>query len=122
MGSSYPVEGPGHACGVVVADPEDAVVLAEPRVLAAGELPGAGHRARDRLLLGDLAGQEGEDLLVAQRPARGRPLPQPLRLEPPHLVDEPRGPHAVHPFLDPLVELRSRTVEPDLDGVRVDVL
>src|SRR5689334_9837236 len=40
----------------------------------------------------------------------------------PNLVDQSGGPHAPHPLLDASVQHRARTVDPDLDGPRVDVL
>ena len=58
---------------------------------------------------------EREHLLVAQRPAGRRPVPQPDPLQRAHLGDQAAGPHPVHPGRDPVVEVGP--VESDVDGV-----
>ena len=96
-------------------------VLAEPRVLAAREPAGPDHGAAPRLLLVDLAGEERQHLLVAQRPARGPALPEAQRLEASYLLDQPVGPHPVDPAGDPLVEDGPVDVHAELHRLRIDV-
>lgn len=99
------------------AQPVDARVPAEPRVLTAGESLGGAHGLGPRLVLGALLGQRGEHLLVAERPGRGPSLAQALCLQGAHLVHEPGRPHPVDPQGDAFVEFGTGHVDADLDGV-----
>src|SRR3954453_5567515 len=74
--------------GVVPADPGDPRVLAEPRVLAPREPPGAGHRGRERLVLRDGPVEERQQLLVAERPVGRAALAQAGSGQPPYLLDQ----------------------------------
>src|SRR3954470_17684099 len=70
-GSGDESDGPLDEVRGVVREPVDAGVLAEQPVLAAGELPGARDGGLARPILGRLARQVGENLLIAQCLARG---------------------------------------------------
>src|SRR5262245_60134528 len=107
---------------VVVPDPDDARVLAEPRVLAAREPPGRLGGALARLLLGELTAELGDDLAVADGPRRGATLGQAVVEEVAHLLDEAAGEHGVHSDRDALVERLAVDVDTDLDRARVGVL
>src|SRR5690606_27979131 len=96
---------------VVVRQPDDAGVLAEPRVLSASEATGGGHGPLEGFLLRPLTVEEAQDLRVAEGPTGGEPVTQPGPLQTAHFVDEPVGPHAFHPPPNPLVEHRARHVQ-----------
>src|SRR5690606_13339367 len=110
-----------HEVGGVEWQPGDALVLAEPRMLAAGEAARSSHGLVLRLLLAALAGQERQHLGIAEGATGRGPLPQALGLQPADLVDEPELPHPPDPQLDAFVEHRTRHVQADLDDVVVGV-
>ena len=64
----------GDQAGVVVSQPGDPRVPAEPGLLATGEPAGGGHRSLAGLGLVDPPGEQVEHLRVAERPGRGPPL------------------------------------------------
>src|SRR6476469_2412442 len=86
-----------HAVGVVVRDPDDARVLAEPAVLASGEPTGAGLGLLDRLGQRPVAGEEADDLSVADRPLGGEPVREAAVEEGLDLLHEARREQLVHP-------------------------
>src|SRR5688500_8195920 len=60
-----------HPLWVVPRDPRDPRVLVEPRVLAPGEATGGLGGGGAGLVLGEVAGEVGRDLAVADGPNRG---------------------------------------------------
>src|SRR4051794_39642055 len=73
--SPGPVEqGTAVAGGIEPVHPR---VAAEPGLLPPGEAPGRAHRVVTGRGLTEVAGEVPQHLRVTQRPARGRPLPQP---------------------------------------------
>src|SRR5579863_8926692 len=95
--------------------PADPRVAPEPGFLAARELTGGAHGLVARLIAGQRAVEEAEQLLVAEGAAGGLAVAQAARGQPPHLGLQAGRPHAVDAGLDPLVELSARQLDADLD-------
>ena len=99
----------------------DAGVGAEPRLLPSDEAAGPQGGVGDRLVDRRRAVDDRQRLRVADRPARGPPLPQAEVDQRARLVDEPGVEHRAGPALDALVEELAVEPEPDDDG-RADEL
>jgi MOSC domain-containing protein YiiM len=97
-------------------EPVDAGVAAEPGLLAAGEALGGFDRLGPRVVEGALAVQVAQQLLVAERAARGDAFAQALGGEAPDLGFEARLPHPVDPGGDPQVQFGPGKREADLHG------
>ena len=97
-------------------EPADAGVAAEPRLLAAGETLGGFYRLGPRVVEGALAVQVAQQLLVAERAARGGTLAQALSGQRPDLGFEACLPHPVGPGGDPQVQFRPGQRQADLHG------
>ena len=104
------------AGGLVSVEPADAGIAAEPGFLAAGEPPGRLDRLQAGFLQGPLPVQVAEQLLVAERAARGLAVAQALGGQAAHLGFQARLPHPVDAGGDPPVEFGPRQGEADLDG------
>ena len=103
----------------VVAEPGDPLVAPEPGVLPASELAGPGDGLGPRLVLGQLAVEETQDLRIAEPARCGQPLPQSVLRQPLRTsATNPGRPHRVHPLGDPGVQARPVEVEPDLHAHR----
>jgi MOSC domain-containing protein YiiM len=97
-------------------EPADAGVAAEPGLLAAGEALGGLDRLGPRVVEGVLAVQVAQQLLVAERAARGDAFAQALVGQAPDLGFEARLPHPVGPGGDPQVEFGPGQREAELNG------
>src|SRR5450631_3720244 len=101
---------------VVIPQPVDARVGAEPRLLAPGEPAGRGDRVLDRLLGAEGAVEVCKRLAVAESPARCSALTQAGRVQTTHLFEQARVPHLMNPGIDTCVELRPRDQQAYRDG------
>jgi MOSC domain-containing protein YiiM len=97
-------------------EPVDAGVAAEPGLLAAGEALGRLDRLGPRVVQGALAVQVAQQLLVAERAARGDAFAQALGGQAADLGFEARLPHPVGPGGDPQVEFGPGQRQADLHG------
>src|SRR4051794_18789369 len=107
--------GPGEV-GIGTVQPVDPWVPPEPGALPPHEPPRRLYRVRPRLLLGALAGQVPQDLLVAERATGGAAVAETAFMQGAHLVDEAEFPHQRDPAGDPLVQRGRVEVDAELDG------
>src|SRR3954463_3467768 len=112
---SHPGGGQGglRETGRGAVEPDDAWVAPEPLALPPDEPPRRELRLGAGILLGAVAGEEGEDLLVAEGRPGGTALAQAPPFQRPDLVDQARGPHEVDPTVDAVVQAGGVSVDAD---------
>src|SRR4051794_27024866 len=100
-------------------EPDNACVAPKPLALPPDEPPRRELRLGAGVLLGAVAGEEREDLLVAEGRPGGTALAQAAPFQRSDLVDQARGPHEVDPPVDAVVQVRGVPVDAELHGVVV---
>jgi hypothetical protein len=102
---------------VVIGQPADPRILAEPGLLPACKLPGTDHGQISSLRFTDFAVEIPQHLPIPERPRGGEAGAKAGFLEPSYFIDEAGGPHRLHPGGNPRVERWTIDCDADLHNI-----
>ena len=106
---------------MVVGQPGDTPILAEPGLLPTGELPSPDDGLFPRLGFTDFTVEIAQHLPISERAGGSETLAQACCNEPAYFLDEACGPHRVYSLGYPGVERGSVDCDTDLHDIRKPV-